>query len=123
MSAGDWKELFLAACEGHIELVRYHVKNKVDLNYAHPEFLSTPLVACILARQAAVADLLLDHGADPLLLSEFEGLTPVQAARQAGLAELEARLRAMGAADPAVPSRSRGGRFAPFLGRWLWWAR
>jgi ankyrin repeat protein len=123
MSAGDWKELFLAACEGHIELVRYHVKNKVDLNYAHPEFLSTPLVACILARQAAVADLLLDHGADPLLLSEFEGLTPVQAARQAGLAELEVRLRATGAPDPAVPSRSRGGWLAPFLGRWLWWAR
>lgn len=123
MSAGDWKELFLAACDGRIELVRYHVKNGVNVNYAHPEFLSTPLVACILARQAAVADLLLDHGADPLLLSELEGLTPVQAARQAGLAELEARLRAMGAPDPSMPSRSRGGWLTPFLGRWLWWAR
>jgi len=119
MSAGDWKELFLAACDGRIELVRYHVKNGVDVNYAHPEFLSTPLVACILARQEAVAGLLLDHGADPLLLSEFEGLTPVQAARQAGLAELEARLRAMGAPDPVVPAKSRGGWLTPFWGRLL----
>lgn len=123
MSAGDWKELFAAACDGRIELVRYHVKNGVDVNYAHPEFLSTPLVACILARQPAVADLLLDHGADPLLLSEFEALTPVQAARQAGLADLEARLRAMGAPDPAVPVKSRGGWLAPFRARLPGWAR
>ncbi len=102
MSGGDWKELFQAACEGDLELVRYHVKNGVDINYAHPEFLSTPLVACILERQEAVASLLLDHGANPLLPSEFDNLTPVQAARQVGLADLEARLRAMGAPDPGV---------------------
>jgi ankyrin repeat protein len=100
MSGGDWKELFQAACEGDIELVRYHVKNGVDVNYAHPEFLSTPLVACILERQEAVAALLLDHGANPLLPSEFDALTPVQAARKVALPELEARLRAMGAPDP-----------------------
>jgi ankyrin repeat protein len=123
MSGGDWKELFKAACEGDIELVRYHARNGVDLNYAHPEFLSTPLVACILERQEAVAGLLLDHGADPLLLSEFDHLTPVQAARQVGLGALEARLRAMGAPDPAVRRPQRGGWLAFVLGRWCWWAR
>jgi ankyrin repeat protein len=100
MSGGDWKELFAAACEGDIELVRYHAKNGVDLDYAHPEFLSTPLVACILAQQAPAAHLLLDEGANPLLHSEFDGLTPVQAARQAGLADVEARLRSLGAPEP-----------------------
>ncbi|MGQ3003867.1 MAG: ankyrin repeat domain-containing protein [Hydrogenophaga sp.] len=123
MSAGDWKELYQAACEGRIELVRYHVRERVNLDHAHPEYLSTPLVACILARQEAVAHLLLDHGANPLLLSEFEALTPVQAARQAGLSGLEARLRAMGAPDPAARQPARGGWLAPLLGRWLWWAR
>lgn len=105
MSGGDWKELFNAACEGDIELVRYHAKNGVDLDYAHPEFLSTPLVACILAQQAPSAHLLLDEGANPLLHSEFDGLTPVQAARQAGLADVEARLRSLGAPEPVDPVR------------------
>ncbi len=123
MSGGDWKELFQAACDGHIELLRYHVRNGVDVNYAHPEYLSTPLVGCILAQQAEAAMLLLDHGADPLLLSEFDALTPVQAARQAGLPEVEARLRAMGAPDPALNRRGRhGGWLALWWGRRPWWA-
>ena len=80
MSAGDWKELFAAACDGRIELVRYHVKNGVDVNYAHPEFLSTPLVACILARQPAVADLLLD-------VAEQDGSTLIVVSHDARLVE------------------------------------
>ena len=55
MSAGDWKDLFKAACEGDLALVRYHVDAGVDLNYAHPEFFSTPLVGAIRAKQEAVA--------------------------------------------------------------------
>lgn len=120
MSGGDWKELFRAACEGDIELLRYHVKNQVDVNYAHPEFLSTPLVACILVRQEAAAHLLLDNGADPLLYSEFDGLTPVEAARQAGLVLIEERLRAMGAPDPA-DVQPAGGWLQRVLGDRLPW--
>jgi uncharacterized protein len=93
MSAGDWKDMFRAACDGDVELVRYHVENGVDVDYAHPELQSTALVACILAGHDQVAHLLLDHGADPLLVSPLEGLTPVQAAHQAGLTGVEARLR------------------------------
>jgi hypothetical protein len=44
MSGGDWKEMFNAGCEGNLELVKYHVQAGVDVNFAHPEFLSTPLV-------------------------------------------------------------------------------
>jgi uncharacterized protein len=93
MSAGDWKDMFLAACDGDVELVRYHVENGVDVDYAHPEFQSTALVASILAGHEQVAHLLLDHGADPHLVSPLEGLTPAQAAQAAGLARLAARLR------------------------------
>jgi uncharacterized protein len=60
MDGGNWKEMFAAACEGDLELLAYHVKNGVDINYAHPEFLSPPLVACILADQEMVAMYLLD---------------------------------------------------------------
>ena len=104
MSGGNWKELFTAGCEGDLALVEYHVKCGVDVNYAHPEFLSTPLVGAILARQEAVALYLLDHGAQPDLHSEFDGLTPMQAARQTGLTQVEDRLVALGVArPPAAP--------------------
>lgn len=105
MSEGNWKELFHAACGGDLALVSYHTRQGVDLNYAHPEFLGTPLVACILAGQEAVALYLLEQGADPRLRSEFDGATPLQAARRAGLARVEQRLLAMGVqeAAPAPP--------------------
>jgi uncharacterized protein len=101
MSGGNWKEMFNAACEGDLELLTYHVKAGVDVNYAHPEFLATPLVASILARQEAVALFLLGSGANPHLLSEFDGLTPIQAARQTGLNRVEARLKELGAVAPS----------------------
>jgi hypothetical protein len=101
-SGGNWKELFHAATTGDLELLRYHVEGGVDLNYAHPEFLSTPLVATILAGQEAAAQLLIDHGAQVDLHSEFDGMNPLQAARHARLPALEARLRALGATAPPV---------------------
>ncbi len=103
MDGGNWKEMFNAACEGQLELVRYHVRQGVDVNYAHPEFLSTPLVASALAGQEAVGLFLLDAGADPTLHSEFDGMTPIQAARRAKLAALEAKLVALGVPMPATP--------------------
>ena len=107
MPAGDWKDMFRAACDGDVELVRHHLANGVDVDFAHPEFQSTALVASILAGREEVANILLDHGADPLLRSELEDQTPVQAARQAGLPGLEARLRRMGAAGPELTPADR----------------
>ncbi|RLV56761.1 ankyrin repeat domain-containing protein [Aeromicrobium phragmitis] len=101
MSGGDWKDLYAAACRGDLELVRFHADRGVDLDYAHPEFQSTALVAAIVAGQEDAAHLLLDLGADPLLWSEFDELTPVEAARQAELPALEERLVAAGAHPPA----------------------
>jgi hypothetical protein len=109
MSGGNWKEMYLAACEGDLDLVAFHVQQGVDVNYAHPEFLSTPLVACLLAGQEAVALYLLDHGADPHLHSESDGMAPAQAARSAGMARVQARLAALGAGqrepEAAVPAK------------------
>lgn len=112
MDGGNWKEMFAAAEEGDLALVKYHVSRGVDVNYAHPEFLSTPLVATILAGQEEVAHFLLVAGADPILHSEFDGLTPVQAARRVGLPRLEDRLVALGAQPlpPVVAGKSWFGR-------------
>lgn len=105
MDGGNWKEMFNAACDGDLDLVRYHVSNGVDVNYAHPEFLSTPLVASILAGQEAVALFLLRSGANPNLPSEFDAVTPIEAASQRGLPALVARLRELGV-TPTLAARS-----------------
>lgn len=106
MDGGNWKEMFNAAVAGDLELVEYHVKSGVDVNYAHPEFLSTPLVASILAKQEKVALYLLQVGANPNLPSEFDSSTPMQAARQSGLVRLEAELLSYGASPlPPEPAK------------------
>jgi ankyrin repeat protein len=119
MSGGDWKEMFEAGVEGDLGLVAYHVKAGVDVNYAHPEFLSTPLVAAILAGKEAVALYLLEHGAIADLPSEFDGVTPIQAARIAGLRTVEDRLCELGAARPPEPAAPAGPSswFSRLLGR------
>ena len=85
MSGGNWKEFYLAARNGDVELVRYHVQIGVDVNYAHPEFQSTALVAAILAGKHEVAQYLLDNGADPDLMSDMDGETPREAAARVGM--------------------------------------
>jgi uncharacterized protein len=95
MSSGNWKELFDAACTGDLELVRYHIRTGVNINHIHPEYFGTILVACILAKQEAVALELLAHGADPQLFSDLDGLNPLQAARQARLKAVENRLQTL----------------------------
>ena len=85
MSGGNWKEFYLAARNGDVELVRYHVQIGVDVNYAHPEFQSTALVAAILAGKREVAQYLLDNGAEPDLMSDMDGETPREAAARVGM--------------------------------------
>ena len=116
MDGGNWKEMFNAACDGDLELVKYHVRSGIDLNYAHPEFLATPLVACTLAGHEHVALYLLEAGANPHLLSEFDGLTPIQAARQAGLAALEEKLVHLGVTLPP-PVKVRASWFRRLIAR------
>lgn len=99
MSGGDWKEMYVAASSGNIELLKYHIENGVDPNYQHPEILCTPLVASIIAGDIKIAEYLLSRGADPNLLSEFDNLTPLQAARQYQRHEILNLLLKAGAAD------------------------
>jgi ankyrin repeat protein len=92
VAAGDWKDMFTAAEAGDVALVTHHLAQGVDPDFVHAEFQSTALVAAILAGHAEVAQVLLDHGASPVLRSPLEGLTPLEAARQAGLTTIADRL-------------------------------
>ncbi len=118
MDGGNWKEMFNAACAGDLELVQYHVKRGVDVNYAHPEFLSTPLVACTLAGHEDMALYLLDVGADPGLRSEFDALTPMEAAQLANFSALVARLEQLGvSAEVRPPDKACRSWFGRMFGR------
>ena len=65
--------------------------------------MCTPLVASLVQGHDAVADFLLKHGASPHLRSDFDGLTPLEAARKHGRDVLVQRLLQLGAKD-AAPS-------------------
>ena len=82
MSAGDWKDMYAAAVAGDLALVRHHISAGVNPNYQHPEILCTPLVASLIHGHSEIAHYLLAHGADPQLKSDFDDMTPLQAARR-----------------------------------------
>ena len=92
MSHGDYKSFFAAACAGDIGLVEHHLDQGIDVDFIHPELQSTALVAAIEEGRSAVALVLLDRGADPAIRSPLEGLTPLEAARAAGLTRVVERL-------------------------------
>ena len=80
MSGGDWKDLYKGVQEGNIELVEFHIKNGIDLNYQHPEILMTPLVTAIQNKHDEIAILLLKSGANPWLESYYDNMNAVEAA-------------------------------------------
>jgi ankyrin repeat protein len=92
MSHGDYKAFFAAACAGDVDLVHHHLDAGVDIDFVHPELQSTALVAAIEESRADVALLLLERGASPTLRSPLEGMTPLEAARAAGLDRVVDRL-------------------------------
>jgi uncharacterized protein len=109
MSAGDWKDLYQAAVVGDLALVKHHISEGVNPDYQHPEVLCTPLVASLIHGHAGITRYLLAHGADPGLRSEFDGLTPRQAAVKYGRTEF------LGLPDSRGDDRPR----RPFWWRWL----
>jgi hypothetical protein len=108
MSGGDWKDMYQAAESGDLARVQYHIQGGVDPNYQHPEVQCTPLVASLIQGHAEVTRYLLANGADPHLLSDFDGLTPGQAARKFGRTEFVAQL----GTEKDAPRQ-------PFWWRWL----
>jgi uncharacterized protein len=109
MSGGDWKDMYDAAVSGDLVRVQYHIKQGVNPNYQHPEVMCTPLVGSLIHGHDSIAHHLLEHGADPNLLSDYDGMTPLQAAQRYARADLIALLKSKGARSAATP----------FWRRWL----
>lgn len=95
MSAGDWKRFYQAVCDGYMRLVRLYIEAGIDVNYAHPEFFSTPLVAAIRNQREEVALFILQRGADPLRVSEVDGASPMDLLATSNLPRLQEQLDRM----------------------------
>ncbi|MFK7774018.1 MAG: SDR family NAD(P)-dependent oxidoreductase [Saprospiraceae bacterium] len=78
---GDWKEMFDAAADGDIELVRYHLKMGIDLNYQHPEYMTSVLIECIRLKKIEMVKFLLENGADPSATEGFGTTTTLSIAK------------------------------------------
>lgn len=81
MAGGDWKEMFYAAQDGNLELVRYHVRTGIDINYKHPEFLTTALIVSVENNHSEVVKYLLENGADPKLIDGFSSKNALEVAK------------------------------------------
>lgn len=82
MAAGDWKEMLIAAQNGDLSLVRYHIRMGENPNYQHPEFLTTPLIEAATFGHTEIVEFLLQNGADPKIKAGFSSDTALKMAKQ-----------------------------------------
>lgn len=92
MSGGDWKDFFLAAKSGNTERVQFHIKQGINLDYQHPEVMTTALLESVRQNQLKVAALLLDNGASLDIVDEWEGETAISLAKELKKTEMLALL-------------------------------
>ena len=67
MSHGDWKDMFLAVQKNDLELVLFYIRIGVDINYQHPEFMTSPLIESIRYSHTEITAMLLQNGASPTM--------------------------------------------------------
>jgi len=84
MSGGDWKAMFKGIQENDIELVKFYLNTGIDPNYQHPEYMALPLAESIRYNNFNIAKLLLENGADPLIIEMETGNTSLESAKRNG---------------------------------------
>lgn len=96
-SGGDWKALYEAATGGDLDDMKRWLDAGVDPDYQHPEFGTTPLIAAAEHGQLAAVKLLVERGADPKVVSEWDGHDAKTAALGRGHGEVAAWLATVAA--------------------------
>eukprot|EP00545_Synedropsis_sp_CCMP1620_P014226 CAMPEP_0119014104 /NCGR_PEP_ID=MMETSP1176-20130426/9354_1 /TAXON_ID=265551 /ORGANISM="Synedropsis recta cf, Strain CCMP1620" /LENGTH=314 /DNA_ID=CAMNT_0006967243 /DNA_START=136 /DNA_END=1080 /DNA_ORIENTATION=+ len=78
---GAWKELLRAASENNSSLVAFHLSHKIDPNFQHPEYFTSPLFEAIRAGHVSICQQLVDTGGSSLTTpEELTGSTPLEVA-------------------------------------------
>jgi len=70
-AGGNWKDLMRGIKEDDLELVAFHIRMGVDVNYQHPEYMVSPLMECAQLGRVEIAKLLLENGADTSLKAAY----------------------------------------------------
>jgi ankyrin repeat protein len=79
---GDWKEMFLGVETNDFTLVRYYLDRDIDVNYQHPEFLTSALIESIARNHIEMMGFLLERGADPTIKEALSNKPPMQIAKE-----------------------------------------
>ena len=77
---GDWKDMFKGIQEDDPNLVLYHIKNGIDVNYQHPEYMTSPLIESIRLGNLSMVKLFLKHGASADVKEMFTDKLPLHVA-------------------------------------------
>jgi NADPH:quinone reductase-like Zn-dependent oxidoreductase len=82
-----------------LELVRYYLHMGIDVNYQHPEYMTSPLIESIRVGEAAMVRLLLDNGASAQTVEMDSQKSPLAVAKATGNQEILAIIAAKLEAD------------------------
>jgi uncharacterized protein len=104
---GDWKEMFLGVETNDFDLVRYHIASGVDLNYQHPEFLTSALIESINQNHLDMMKFLLENGANPSIEEAFSCKSPMQIAKELRNKEAVAILNSYLGTDEQIEEEKR----------------
>lgn len=79
---GDWKEMFRGVETNDFELVKYYLAQGIDINYQHPEFLTSALVESIRKGHNKMMKFLLENGALPHIKEAESNKSPMVIAKE-----------------------------------------
>ncbi len=79
---GDWKEMFRGVETNDFELVKYYISMGVDLNYQHPEFLTSALIESINRNHLEMMEFLIQNGALPDIKEAWSNKSPMSIAKE-----------------------------------------
>jgi len=84
MSHGNWKDMFKAVQENDVELIEFYIRQGIDLNYQHPEYMTSPLIESVRYNHLGITKLLLTNGALPEIKEVYSNKSAVEIANDLG---------------------------------------
>ncbi len=118
MSHGDWKDMFYGVQNNDLDLVQYHIRMGVDVNYQHPEFMTSPLIESIRCGHLEMFQLLINNGASLEMVEIYSNKSPLSVAKESANQEIINLILSIGPApddDIMNASIAQKKNFATFL--------